>query len=251
MESNSVTSISQLPTNNNFNNQNDSLQQNMQQNQNNIILTKNDSIIESTSQIMNPNPNPNPNPNHNPNQNPNPNPNQNPNLNQNNIPSLNHETNNIVQNNPNYNELINQLQKASSQGVTQLPSRDIPMNPSQTANDVEIKPNFVPPPPSHEDYIQNMQTPDELVNHNNRQIIYQNNLEQFYSAIQLPLIVSLLYFIFQLPYFRQFVKKILPSLFGNDGNMNLYGFFFNSALFGTIFFIINKLISNLTNYVNN
>lgn len=231
MESNSVTSISQLPTNNNF--QNDTLQQNIQQNQNNIILSKNDILNEPTSQILNQNPNPNSNPNANA------------------IPVLNQETNNVVQNNPNYNELISQLQKASSQGVTQLPSRDIPMNPTQTANDVEIKPNFVPPPPSHEDYIQNMQTPDELVNQNNRIMNYQNNLEQFYSEIQLPLIVSLLYFIFQLPYFRQFVKKILPFLFGNDGNMNLYGFFFNSVLFGTLFFIINKLISNLTMYVNN
>lgn len=229
MESNSVTSISQLPMNNN--NHNDSLQQNMQQNQNNIILTKNESINEPTSQIMNQNPNPN----------------QNTNSNMN----FNQETNNVVQNNPNYNELISQLQKASNQGVTQLPSRDIPMNPTQNANDVEIKPNFVPPPPSHEDYIQNMQTPDELVNQNNRQMNYQNNLEQFYSEIQLPLIVSLLYFIFQLPYFRQFVKKMLPSLFKNDGNMNLYGFFFNSALFGILFFIINKFISNLTMYVNN
>ena len=229
MESNSVTSISQLPTNNNY--QNNPLQQNMQQNQNNIVLSKNDTLNEPTTQIMNQNPNPNSNLNA--------------------IPTLNQETNNVIQNNPNYNELTNQLQQASSQGVTQLPSRDIPMNPTQTANDVEIKPNFVPPPPSHEDYIQNMQTPDELVNQNNRQMSYQNNLEQFYSEIQLPLIVSLLYFIFQLPYFRQFVKKTLPSLFGNDGNMNLYGFFFNSALFGTLFFIINKLISNLTIYVNN
>ena len=223
MEANSVTSISQLPTHNNF--QNDTLQQNIQQNQNNIILTKNETLNETTSQIMNQNPNPNQNPNQN--------------------------SNNVVQNNPNYNELISQLQKASSQGVTQLPSRDIPMNPTQTANDVEIKPNFVPPPPSHEDYIQNMQTPDELINQNNRIMNNQNNLEQFYSTIQLPLIVSLLYFIFQLPYFRQFIKKMLPVLFKNDGNMNLYGFFFNSALFGTLFFIINKLISNLTIYVNN
>lgn len=223
MEANSVTSISQLPTHNNF--QNDTLQQNIQQNQNNIILTKNETLNETTSQIMNQNPNPNQNPNQN--------------------------SNNVIQNNPNYNELISQLQKASSQGVTQLPSRDIPMNPTQTANDVEIKPNFVPPPPSHEDYIQNMQTPDELINQNNRIMNNQNNLEQFYSTIQLPLIVSLLYFIFQLPYFRQFIKKMLPVLFKNDGNMNLYGFFFNSALFGTLFFIINKLISNLTIYVNN
>ena len=221
MESTNITSISQLPNNNNS--QNNPLQQNLQQNQNNIILTKNETINESTSQIVNPNPNFN----------------------------SNQETNNVIQNNPNYNELISQLQKVSNQGITQLPSRDIPMNPTQTSNDVQVKPNFVPPPPIQEDYIQNMQTPEELINQNNRQISYQNNLEQFYNEIQLPLIVSLLYFIFQLPYFRQIIKKFLPFLFQKDGNQNLYGYFFNSLLFGILFYVIIKFISNLTNYVNN
>ena len=225
MEATNITSISQLPSSINSNDMlQKNIQQNIQQNQNNIVLTKNESINEPTSQITNPNPNY--------------------------IPQQ--ETNNVIQNNPNYNELINQLQKASNQGITQLPSRDIPMNQTETANDVEVKPNFVPPPPpTQEDYIQNMQTPEQLINQNNNYIQNQNNLEQFYTTIQLPLIVSLLYFIFQLPYFRQFIKKMLPSLFGNDGNMNLYGFFFNSVLFGTLFFIINKFIDNLTMYVNN
>jgi|TARA_Y100000816_G_C26021800_1_gene534583 hypothetical protein len=225
MEATNITSISQLPSSINSNDMlQKNIQQNIQQNQNNIVLTKNESINEPTSQLTNPNPNY--------------------------IPQQ--ETNNVIQNNPNYNELINQLQKASNQGITQLPSRDIPMNQTETANDVEVKPNFVPPPPpTQEDYIQNMQTPEQLINQNNNYIQNQNNLEQFYTTIQLPLIVSLLYFIFQLPYFRQFIKKMLPSLFGNDGNMNLYGFFFNSVLFGTIFFIINKFIDNLTMYVNN
>ena len=225
MEATNITSISQLPSSINSNDMlQKNIQQNIQQNQNNIVLTKNESINEPTSQLTNPNPNY--------------------------IPQQ--ETNNVIQNNPNYNELINQLQKASNQGITQLPSRDIPMNQTETANDVEVKPNFVPPPPpTQEDYIQNMQTPEQLINQNNNYIQNQNNLEQFYSTIQLPLIVSLLYFLFQLPYFRLFIKKMLPSLFGNDGNMNLYGFFFNSVLFGTIFFIINKFIDNLTMYVNN
>ena len=225
MEATNITSISQLPSSINSNDMlQKNIQQNIQQNQNNIVLTKNESINEPTSQLTNPNPNY--------------------------IPQQ--ETNNVIQNNPNYNELINQLQKASNQGITQLPSRDIPMNQTETANDVEVKPNFVPPPPpTQEDYIQNMQTPEQLINQNNNYIQNQNNLEQFYTTIQLQLIVSLLYFIFQLPYFRQFIKKMLPSLFGNDGNMNLYGFFFNSVLFGTIFFIINKFIDNLTMYVNN
>ena len=51
------------------------------------------------------------------------------------------------------NELINQLQQASSSGATSLPSRDIPSNPVAIANDVEVKPNFIPQASSNEDYI--------------------------------------------------------------------------------------------------
>ena len=144
MEATNITSISQLPSSINSNDMlQKNIQQNIQQNQNNIVLTKNESINEPTSQITNPNPNY--------------------------IPQQ--ETNNVIQNNPNYNELINQLQKASNQGITQLPSRDIPMNQTETANDVEVKPNFVPPPPpTQEDYIQNMQTPEQLINQNNNYI---------------------------------------------------------------------------------
>ena len=161
---------------------------------NNIVLTKTDTIGEPNSQMQIPM--------------------QNPMQGQHNTIQTQGQNNEMQgQTQANYNELINQLQQASSQGVTGLPTRDIPMNPSQTANDVEVKPNYVPPPPSHEDYINNMQTPENLIIQNNNAQKQIDNLDAFYGEFQLPILIAILYFLFQLPIFKKNMKKILPSLF--------------------------------------
>ena len=77
------------------------------------------------------------------------------------------------------------------------------------SNDVEVKPNFVPPPPSHEDYINNMQTPENLIIQNNNAQRQIDNLDAFYGEFQLPILIAILYFLFQLPIFKKNIKKIL------------------------------------------
>ena len=42
------------------------------------------------------------------------------------------------------NELVNGIQRASVSGMTNLSSRDIPMNTTNMMNDDQIKPNYVP-----------------------------------------------------------------------------------------------------------
>ena len=236
MEQNGVTSISQLPSSNQIANSIENIPQNANMmsstDMNNIVISKNETINESNNQMQPPM--------------------QNPHIQQSQQMQISGSQNVQLHQggNNNYNELISQLQQASSQGATSLPSRDIPSNPIQVNNDVEIKPNYVPPPPTHEDYINNMQTPEHLIQENNR---IQNNidsLELIYGEFQLPLLVCILYFLFQLPIFKKNLKKIIPSLFGDDGNPNLYGYFFNSALFGIMFYILLQLINRLNNHVN-
>ena len=231
MEQNGVTSISQLPSSNQISNSIENIPQNANMmgtnSMNNIIISKNETINESNNQMQMSI--------------------QNPHIQQN-------EGSQNVQHqqggNNNYNELISQLQQASSQGVTSLPSRDIPSNPTHVNNDVEIKPNYVPAPPSHEDYINNMQTPEHLIQENNRKQNNIDSLELIYGEFQLPLLVCILYFLFQLPIFKKNLKKLIPSLFGDDGNPNLYGYFFNSTMFGIMFYILLQLINRLNIHVN-
>jgi hypothetical protein len=47
------------------------------------------------------------------------------------------------------NEMISGLQRASASGMTNLPSRDIPMNTSNIMNDAQINTNFIPNPQAH------------------------------------------------------------------------------------------------------
>jgi len=232
-----ITNISQLPSSSNLPSNISATQQNMQQNmpQNNIVLSTNDVVAQSNNQLQNPTI-----------QNPSmintsaPMQNAEPNMN------MNSQAQNVeMQTNPNYNELINQLQHASAAGATSLPSRDIPMNTVQVANDVEVKPNYIPQAPP-DDYIQNMQTPENLIHENNDRETRQDALDSFYNEFQLPLLIGILYFLFQLPLFKRFVKKFLPTLFGQDGNPNLYGYFFNSILFSSFFYILVKIINQLT-----
>lgn len=116
-------------------------------------------------------------------------------------------------------QIVNGLQQASLAGATQLPSRDIPLQTEQLTNDVQIQPNYIPT--AQRDYINDM-------NSNNIDDYYrsektQNSLDSFYDELQTPLLLAVLYFLFQLPFFKRAVFKYLPFLCHGDGNYNLNG----------------------------
>lgn len=140
----------------------------------------------------------------------------------------------------NYNTMINDLQKASQSGITALPSRDIPMNTNTIVQDEHIKPNYVPE--NNNDYINNDFMINNNTNINNDNI---NKLDEFYNSLQTPILLSILYFIFQLPIFQKYLIKYLPNLFGKDGNKNIYGYIFYSILFGITYIGVNHLIIKL------
>lgn len=146
---------------------------------------------------------------------------------------------------PNYNELITQIQKAAVYGSTALPSRDIPMEPLKVANDVQSQPNYIPPPQFQEDYIKNSITPQNLVDTNIKQIKSGAYFDKLYGELQLPIIIALLFFLFQLPVVKQYNKKLLPFLFKSDGNPNLYGYIANSVLFASMIYVLLKLVAYL------
>lgn len=139
------------------------------------------------------------------------------------------------------NQIVNGLQQATLSGATQLPSRDIPMTTSGLSNDPQIVPNYVPPPPqNHMDYIRNYEQTSDMINTYNRNKQVNNSLDDMYNEIQTPLLLAVLYFLFQLPFFKKFLYSYLPFLFSNDGNYNLNGFLFTSVVFGILFHFLIK-----------
>jgi hypothetical protein len=143
------------------------------------------------------------------------------------------------------NQIVNGLQQATLSGSTQLPSRDIPMTTTGHSNDPQIQPNYVPPPPpQHNDYIKDYEQTNNMINNYNSNLKRQNSLDDTYNEIQTPLLLAVLYFLFQLPFFRKLLFTYLPVLFSNDGNLNINGFLFTSILFGLLFYVLNKLSNN-------
>lgn len=139
------------------------------------------------------------------------------------------------------NQLVSGLQHASSSGSTQLQSRDIPRNTDSIVQDPSIQPNYIPPTPDESrDYIMDYHENDDIIAEYNKEHNRTNNMDKIYDEIQNPLLLCILYFLFQLPIFKRLLFKYLPFLFFKDGNINIYGYLFTSILFGVFYYILSK-----------
>lgn len=139
--------------------------------------------------------------------------------------------------------LVSGLQQASQAGVLSLPSRDIPMVSSQVAMDGEARVNYVPkPPPGQPDYIGNTQTADEIIAHSNKIKSREDTMESIYEELQTPLLIAIMFFVFMIPSVRAFIFKSFPMLLQADGNPTLGGYVYVAALFGLIYYVLNKLM---------
>jgi len=138
------------------------------------------------------------------------------------------------------NQIVSGINQANASGMTQLNSRDIPMNPSQITTDPNITPNYVPMPESHEDYLE--ETPDNnyIFDNMNKKIVRNNNIDDLYNDMQTPLLLAILYFLFQMPFFKTRIYKLFPMFYAEDGNMKINGMIFVSILFAMTYYILYK-----------
>jgi len=137
------------------------------------------------------------------------------------------------------NQIVSSLQQASQNGYTQLPSRDIQMTTTGHSHDPQVQPNYVPPPPP--DYIQHTEKTEDIIQSYNKQVKTANSLDDVYNELQTPLLLAVLYLLFQIPFFQNFLFVYLPIFFKSDGNMNFNGLIFKSVLFGLVFYVFNKI----------
>ena len=147
------------------------------------------------------------------------------------------------------NQIVSGLQQASNAGATQLPSRDIAMTTNNIVQDPYIQANYIPPPPPQQiDYTQTNEGPNDIIDSYNNNKKYSDSLDEMYSEIQTPLLIAALYFLFQLPFFRKYLFSYFPVLFSMDGNLNINGYLFMSALFGILFYLLNKITTQFSKF---
>jgi hypothetical protein len=141
------------------------------------------------------------------------------------------------------NKIIAGLQQASSSGSTSLQSRDIPMSMDQITHDFTARPNFVPAAEKI-NYIQDEETMETLIKQKREE--KKNQMEYFYDEIQTPLLVMVMFFVFQLPIFKKSMVNNFQAFFQRNGNYNLKGMVFTTVLFGGFYYSIIKSIKYLS-----
>jgi hypothetical protein len=142
----------------------------------------------------------------------------------------------------NVNEFIGGLQRATASGMTALPIRDVPRNTESVVSDEQTMPNYVPKAPH--DYIrEHHENTQSFLQHHERSTNRGESIDVVYETLQVPILLAILYFTFQLPVMRKYLLMYLPSIFNKDGNHNLSGLLFISILFSCTYYGINFVLS--------
>jgi hypothetical protein len=142
------------------------------------------------------------------------------------------------------NQVINGIQQASIAGMTCLPARDIPRQQTHITNDSETRANYIPEGP--DDYIKIHQSNEDIIRRNAERNVSSNKVDDMYDELSLPLMIGVLYFMFQLPIVRKKLFKFLPMLFNKDGNPNLSGYIVNSVSFAALSLLMMKGVNYMS-----
>ena len=132
----------------------------------------------------------------------------------------------------------------ASQSQQRLPSRDIPMDTTQFSNDEQIHTNYVPKSILKKDYVRDeYNISEQEIRTQEQEKKRQTRFETMIHEFQVPIILGLLYFFFQLPIVNaQIFKKFsFLSIYDEDGNFNIYGLGLKSVLFGSVYYMIMNI----------
>lgn len=121
-----------------------------------------------------------------------------------------------------------------------LPSRDMPMNPGRYQHDEQLQPNYIPPVPPMMDYVHSADRRVENIHRNPKP--KEKMLDVILEEMQMPVILAILFFIFQSPWISQLVCKWFSG-FGvqaDDMTFTTNGKVILSLLYGFSFYGLQK-----------
>ena len=123
-----------------------------------------------------------------------------------------------------------------------LPSRDIPQLVNQF-QDIEAQPNYIPAKKLTRDFVlENDDLTEKKRGERKRRKQREQAWRVSWDEMNLPILLAILFFLFQLPWLNGLLFKYITflPLYGTDGIMNNYGLVLKSLLYAGAFFIINK-----------
>lgn len=145
-------------------------------------------------------------------------------------------------------EMMKQVQVASGQGLTNI--SQVPTHHASTSQqhvvDTQAMANNLEKSEelekkrvrfAEDDYIKNYQVADTTEATGDTTATAETLFEQF----KIPIIVGLLYYIFEMPAIQKMLLKAFPKMFKSDANINDYGALLMAIIFGGLYYGITKL----------
>ena len=126
-----------------------------------------------------------------------------------------------------------------------LPSRDIPMNTTDYTQDEGVHANYIPKPTEPTDYIRDYEQAESKKWKKHQEEKYRKeSAEDLVSQFQTPVIIAMMYFIFQMPLLNRMLFKYGSALpfFREDGNLNLGGMCAKSVAFASVYFLMERVV---------
>ena len=139
------------------------------------------------------------------------------------------------------NQIINGLHEASLSGGGRIQQRDIPMTTFSHVNDKQVHVATIPDTDKVQ-YIPNQDRIPDIVQNKIQRENVLSNLDYYYTEFQLPIIVGILFFIFQLPNVKQILYKYTPTICHHNGNLNAKGYLFNSVVLAGLYYGLEKIV---------
>jgi len=124
-----------------------------------------------------------------------------------------------------------------------LPSRDIPRDTTGYVQDEQIQPNYIPKSTVQNDYVREYEdTTEKNMREYEQKKRKENRLDMIFTELQTPVLIAILFFVFQMPVINTMIFKKFSflSIYTMDGNFNIYGLLFKSLLFASFFYSITK-----------
>lgn len=146
----------------------------------------------------------------------------------------------------NVSQFNQELKQASQNNLTQLPTRDVPMNPLMHTQDNEAQPNHIPQERNPTDYVEQFANIEQAVKQGANNEKNDDFMENIYEEIQTPLLIFVLFFIFQLPSVSKQFNNQFPILLSNDSSLTLKGYIVKSFIVALLFFIIKKGVTHFS-----
>lgn len=139
------------------------------------------------------------------------------------------------------NSLVNDFNDPRVIEGSRLPSRDIPMDTSRIARDHTARPDYVPDE-GPRGYIENKQDniniEEQLQAFIDKQEA-QRQSDSLYENAKTPLLVAVLFLVFQSSYLNKLLRKSMPAGFlDSDGHVSVQGQLIKALLFGSGFYFV-------------